>query len=87
METPQRIRDFIIENFYVSDTEELSSETHLIMSGIVDSTGMLEVIGFIEREFGFRVEDRETIPENLASIGQICAFIDRKQLARAARAS
>ena len=47
--------------------------------GLVDSTGMLEVIGFLEEEFGLKIEDNEVVPANLDSIGHIRAFVIRKQ--------
>lgn len=77
--TQERVRTFITETFYLSDPAELTDDVSLIDSGIVDSTGMLEVILFIEGEFGLRVEDRETVPDNLESISRIAAYVDRKQ--------
>jgi len=81
--TEQRIRQFIVENFYVSDPSELADDTSLITSGYVDSTGMLEVISFLESEFGIRIRDQEMIPENLETIARISAFIGRKKMAAA----
>jgi acyl carrier protein len=81
--TEQRIRQFIVENFYVSDPTELADDTSLITSGFVDSTGMLEVIAFLESEFGIRIRDQEMIPENLETIVRIAAFIGRKKMAAA----
>lgn len=83
MTTEQRIRQFIVENFYVSDPTELADDTSLITSGFVDSTGMLEVIAFLESEFGIRIRDQEMIPENLETIARIAAFIGRKKMAAA----
>lgn len=83
MTTQERLRQFITEIFYLSDSDELTDEVSLISSGIVDSTGMLNVILFIEGEFGFHVEDREVIPENLESISKITAFVERKGQAAA----
>ena len=83
MTTEQRIRQFIVENFYVSDPTELADDTSLITSGFVDSTGMLEVIAFLESEFGIRIRDQEMIPENLETIVRIAAFIGRKKMAAA----
>jgi acyl carrier protein len=77
--TRERVRQFILENFYVSDPSTITDGVSLIDSGIVDSTGMLEVILFLEGEFGIHVEDRETIPENLESIAKMAAFVARKQ--------
>lgn len=87
MDTQTRLQEFITQNFYVGAADELALDTHLINSGIVDSTGILEVIAFIEEEFGIRVEDGETIPENLASMGRILAFIARKRATPVAKAS
>ena len=83
MTVAENVRRFILENFYVSDPEELSDEVSLLDSGYVDSTGMMEVILFLEREYGIHIEDHETIPQNLESISRIAAFIARKQLAAA----
>jgi len=78
MVTQQRVRQFIIENFYVQDPAELREETSLIDGGYVDSTGMLELIAFLETEFGIQVADNEMVPENLGSIGRIADYLRRK---------
>jgi len=83
MTVQEIVRQFVVENFYVSDPEELTDEASLIESGIVDSTGILEVILFLESEFGIHVEDQETIPKNLESISRIAAFVARKRPAAA----
>jgi acyl carrier protein len=77
---------FVAENFYVRDPSELSDDTLLVSSGVVDSTGMLEVIAFVEADFGIRVGDDETTPENLGSIARIAAFVERKLAAQPVRA-
>jgi acyl carrier protein len=74
-----RARRFIVENFYVSDPASLAGDTSLINTGLVDSTGMLEVIAFLESEYGIRVEDREMVPANLETIDRIAAFVARKR--------
>lgn len=79
MNIQQIVKKFVVENFYVSEPAELTDEVSLITSGFVDSTGMLEVIAFLEREFGIRISDQETIPENLETIGRIAAFVVRKR--------
>lgn len=83
MSIAERVRRFVVDGFYVSDASEISEDTLLVSGGIVDSTGMLEVIAFLEAEFGIRIRDDETIPENLDSIGRIAAFVERKLLAGA----
>ncbi len=79
MTTRDRIRAFILEQFYVSDPATVTDDTSLIDSGIVDSTGMLDVILFVGTTFGISIEDAETIPENLESISRITSFVTRKQ--------
>jgi acyl carrier protein len=73
-----RVREFITEFFYVSDPASLTDDLSLIDSGLVDSTGMMDVIVFLESEYEFHVEDDEMVPENLESIELIARFVDRK---------
>jgi acyl carrier protein len=75
-----RIRHFILDYFYVTDPRTLTDDVSLIDSGLVDSTGMMGVIMFIESEFGISVEDRDTTPDNLDSIAKIASFVDRKRI-------
>ena len=74
----EQIRNFLVSNFYVSDVKALVNDTSLLDQGIVDSTGVLEVIGFIEETFGIIVEDSELLPENLDSIQGIAQYVIRK---------
>lgn len=86
MDVASRIKEFVVSNFYVSDPAELTPSTELVGSGLIDSTGMLEVVSFLETEFGIKIRDEEMLPENLGSIGQIAAFVGRKRAAGAAAA-
>lgn len=79
MDIKQQIRAFVVDNFYVPETAELYDDTSLIETGIVDSTGVLEVVAFLEREFGITVADREILPENLDTIERMTAFVMRQQ--------
>lgn len=78
-ETPEtyrrQVRDFLLSNFYIADANALEVDTSLLDQGIIDSTGVLEVIGFIEETFDITVEDSEILPENLDSIEGIARFI------------
>ena len=74
-----RIRQFVQQNFCIEDASRLGADTSLIAEGIVDSTGMLEVIVFLESEFGIRISDVETVPENLETIGRMAAFVETKR--------
>jgi len=80
LETCRRqVRDFLLSNFYVAEANSLEVGTSLLDQGIIDSTGVLEVIGFIEETFGITVEDSELLPENLDSIEGIAGFVMRKK--------
>ena len=74
-----RVRSFITSNFYVADSAKLTDEDSLLDGGVVDSTGILEVVSHIEAQFGIQVLDEEMLPENLDSIGKITRFVERKQ--------
>ena len=72
------VRGFIVENFLFGDGESLGEDTSLMEEGILDSTGILELLFFIEETFGFSVEDNELVPENMDSLLNIVRFVDRK---------
>lgn len=84
MTTQAKIREFIIANFYLPDPSKISDETPLVTGGIVDSTGMLEVIAFLEEQFGIQIADTDTTPANLDTIGRMVAFVERKRAAAVA---
>jgi acyl carrier protein len=79
MEIKEQVRAFVTSNFYVADPVALKDEASLLDRGIIDSTGVLEVIFFIEDTFGIAVEDSEMLPENLDSIERIASFVARKK--------
>ena len=82
MSVEQQVRDYILENYLFTDDQSvLANNDSFLDKGILDSTGILEVIYFIEEEFGIKVQDEEMIPENLDSVNNITAFVDRKQAA------
>ena len=71
-----RVRDFIVENFLFGDTSvDLGNQISLIENGIIDSTGVLELVAFIEEEFGVVFADADIVPANLDSIERITAFV------------
>ena len=79
METKQRIREFIIETFlFGADDANIEDGESLLESGVVDSTGVLELVAFLEAEFGLDVKDEELIPENLDSIDNLVGFVAKK---------
>ncbi|MCL2626964.1 MAG: acyl carrier protein [Cystobacterineae bacterium] len=70
------IRSFISDTFFVDDFEDGAS---FLKSGTIDSTGMMELVNFVEQSFGFKVEDNELVPENLDSLDNLVQFISRKK--------
>lgn len=74
------IRQFLVENYLLGeDPASLSGQASLIEAGLIDSTGVLELVGYLEDEFGIRIVNEELLPENLDSIDNIVAFVQRKQ--------
>ncbi|MES9830942.1 MAG: acyl carrier protein [Candidatus Thiodiazotropha sp. DIVDIV] len=79
MSAEAQIRNYILENYlFTDDQAALDSTDSFLDKGILDSTGILEVIYFLEDEFSLKVEDTEMVPENLDSVNNIVAFIARK---------
>ena len=79
VETEQTVRRFIEDNFlFRDDSRSLSGDASLLDAGLIDSTGILELLGFMESRFGIAIEDAEIIPENLDSIRAIAQFVARK---------
>ena len=74
-----QLRQFIVDNFLFGQQNGFGSDTSLLKNGIIDSTGTLELITFLEATFGVKVEEVELIPENLDSVNKLMAFIERKQ--------
>ena len=72
------VRQFIVENFLFGDGQLLQEETSLMEEGIMDSTGILELLFFLEETFGISVEDDELVPENMDSLQNIAKFIEKK---------
>ena len=73
-----KTRNFVVENFLFGNANGLEDDTSFLEAGILDSTGVLEVVAFLEQQFGVRVDDDELTPENLDSIASIGAFVSRK---------
>lgn len=75
----QNVRGFILENFMFSNDESaLNSEESLLEKGVIDSTGVMELVAFLEDEYHFQVKDDELVPDNLDSVRNIVAFVDSK---------
>ena len=78
MQIENEIRKFIMENFILDGDSNPSDEDSLLEKGIIDSTGVLELVAFIEETYSFKIKDEELVPENLDSIKNISQFIQNK---------
>ena len=74
----QEIRSHIVEQFLFGQDADLTDSSSFLDKGILDSTGVLELVAHLESTYGVKVSDDELLPDNLDSIDAICAFIDRK---------
>lgn len=74
-----KIREYIQDRFMIGKSlNSLKDNDQLLEKGILDSTGVLELVGFIEEYFAFSVEDAELLPDNLGSVENIAGYIERK---------
>ena len=76
MSTRERIRNFIVDTFFVDD---FADDDSFLRKGLIDSTGMMELVAFLEQDFGIKLEDRELVPENLDSLSRVVAFVEKKR--------
>ena len=86
----QELRTFIVDNFLFGDSSgrfTFSNEDSFQERGIVDSTGILELVCHLQERYGIEIDDAELVPENLDSVSKVARFLDRKQHQRVARAS
>lgn len=73
------VRQYVLDKFLFGRTEvELSGDTSFLDSGIIDSTGVLELVAFLEEKFQVKVEDEDLIPANLDSVNAVTRFVERK---------
>lgn len=72
-----KLRAFIQDTFFVDSFADTDS---FLKNRLVDSTGMMELVAFIEQEFGFKAKDEELVPDNLDSINALVAFVGRKRV-------
>ena len=72
------VRDYLLENLlFSSDPNELPDDVSLLDRGIIDSTGVLELVLFLEEHFGLRIKASEMLPQNFDSVNAIVAFVER----------
>jgi acyl carrier protein len=78
----ERVRAFVLDRFPLAKKRGVSSSDPLLESGIVDSLGILDLVAFVEKEFGFQVSDDELVPENFQTIECLATFVQKKSQAR-----
>ena len=84
MQTNEEIRKFVFDNFLFGQNEvALDDDDSLLDNGIIDSTGVLELVAFLEGRFRITVEDTELVPENLDSVARLSRYIQQKQVSGA----
>jgi acyl carrier protein len=80
MTVQTQLHKFIVDNFLMGqDSDTLRDDTSFLEEGVIDSTGVLELVAFLEENYGIKVEDEELIPENLDSIRNLGEYLARKQ--------
>lgn len=72
------IQGFIVDNFLFGDGENLTHDTSFLESGIIDSTGILELVTFLEETYNIKIEDDELVPENLDSLNNVAKYLEQK---------
>ena len=78
MDIKEQIKEFFEDNFMVDFEEDFNDEDSFLENGIIDSTGVLELVLFLEENFDFKVQDEEIIPENLDSFNNLQNYINSK---------
>lgn len=79
MSVEAKLREYILENYlFTDDQSALNNSDSFLDLGVIDSTGIMEVIDFVEGEYEFTVDDEEMVPENLDSIDNLVAYIAKK---------
>jgi len=72
------VKNFIVENFLFGEERKLNDDTDFFSSGIIDSTGIVELVGFIESSLPVKVNDHELIVKNFSSLSNITAYLKLK---------
>ncbi len=74
----RELRDFVVTNYMFGQATELNDNESFMEAGLIDSTGLLELVSFVEEKYGFNVEDQELVPENLDSLAALAKYVGRK---------
>jgi acyl carrier protein len=80
MDTAETVRRFVAGTFLFDANGNLAGSQSLLDSGVIDSTGVLELVLFLEQTFQIKVADKDLVPENLDTIDNIARFVERNRL-------
>jgi len=78
MQIEKQIRQFILQNLYFVEDNSFSDDASFLETGVVDSMGVMELVAFIQSEFGVTTENHEVVVENFDSVGKLANFVRRK---------
>ena len=78
MEIEERIREFILKNLYYAEDKAIADEDSFLETGVVDSMGVMELVAFVQAEFGVEVAQREIVVENFDSVRKLANFVRKK---------
>ena len=74
-----RIKDFLVEHFPSARNQTLGDDDHLLANGILDSLGVLDLVGYLEQEFGITVADEDLVPEHFETLRRLTSFVEDRQ--------
>jgi acyl carrier protein len=79
MKIENQIKQFIQKNLYFAEDNSLDDDASFLETGVVDSTGVMELVAFVQTEFGITVEPQEIVVENFDSVNKLARFVQRKR--------
>jgi acyl carrier protein len=74
----ETVRSFIVEHFLFGDGDSLQADTSFLEEGVIDSTGILELVMFLEQTYGIKIEDNDLVPQNFDTLDNIAQYLGTK---------
>ena len=72
------VRNFIVETFLFGQDDGLTEEASFLANGVVDSTGVIELVAHLEKTYQIKIKDEDLLPQNLDSINAIAAYLQKR---------
>src|SRR6516165_3035374 len=79
MKIENQIKQFVLKNLYFAEDNNLDDDASFLETGVVDSTGVMELVAFVQAEFGVTVEPQEIVVENFDSVSKVARFVRSRQ--------